>query len=193
MNYTARAREAREGRASSGRERERARRPIYRGGEGRGEGTGESEETAAMNSIDGHQRSLNGGREEETEALISNNVGRNGRGASGHVLGVFSPARGASASAVGVAAPAGGSCHALGLGRARRGPAWGRGAAGRLRVGLGASGRDSVLGVGARRIELGLGLVEAGARRPVWPGAGRARCLGGGAVGEEGQGGPACK
>jgi hypothetical protein len=31
-NYTARAREAREERVSSGRERERARRPFYRGG-----------------------------------------------------------------------------------------------------------------------------------------------------------------
>jgi hypothetical protein len=33
-NYTARAREAREERASTGRERERARRPFYRRGRG---------------------------------------------------------------------------------------------------------------------------------------------------------------
>jgi hypothetical protein len=38
---------------------------------------------------------------------------------------------------------------------------------------------------GSRRAALGAP-VEAGARRPVWPGAVRARCLGGGTVGEEG-------
>jgi hypothetical protein len=37
--------------------------PIYRGGERRAEGAGEGEEMAAMNSIDGHQRSFNEGEE----------------------------------------------------------------------------------------------------------------------------------
>jgi hypothetical protein len=90
--------------------------------------------------------------------------------ASGRVLGVFGPACGASASAVGVAAPVGGSCQTLGRGRARRGPARGRGTAGRLRgvrvrPRKGSSGRV-VAGFWARggwlRARL---LLDAGARR----------------------------
>jgi hypothetical protein len=96
--------------------------------------------------------------------------------ASGRVLGVFGPARGASASAVGVAAPVDGSCRALGRGRARRGPARGWGAAGRLhgvrvRPRKGSSG-CVVVGFWARggwlRARQGLLarlLLDAGARR----------------------------